>query len=226
MNDYIEYSVNYEDRVIDVGVSKCKCGKSKKTVLIIGGLNGTVKGFRNKYIRVGEMLSPYVNVVVINNPGPFSEEEYDLLSVGMDAVRNNFPLTEEVYFWGHSYGAYYGLVHCSNESSPGSGIKAYPEIRRLLLTNMPIKIHLYDKIMDGLKKACDVPNIEGLSFVYSEFDPYYDYRVKLIEPRYTKVKIHTAWGQDHEFSFSLNQFINLPQKYLLDDVIGDANEKQ
>ena len=81
MNDYIEYSVNYESRVIDVGVSKCKCEKSKKTVLIIG----------------------------------------------------------------------------------------------------------------GLKKACDVPNIEGLSFVYSEFDPYYDYRVKQIEPRYTKVKVHTAW---------------------------------
>jgi len=222
MNDYIEYSVNYEGRVIDVGVSKCKCEKSKKTVLIIGGLNGTVKGFRNKYVRVGEMLSPYVNVVVINNPGPFSEEEYDLLSVGMNAVLSNFPLTHEVYLWGHSLGAYYVLRYCSKETYLGSGIK----IRRLLLTNMPIKIHLYDKIMDGLKKASDVPNIEGVSFVYSEFDPYYDYRVKLIEPRYTKVKVHTAWGQDHEFSFSLNQFINLPQKYLLDDVIGDANEKQ
>lgn len=225
MNDYIEYSVNYEDKVIDVGVSKCKCGKSEKTVLIIGGLNGTVKGFRNKYIRVGEMLSPYVNTVAINNPGPFSEEDYDLLGVGMDAVRNNFPLTEEVYFWGHSAGAYYGLRYCSKETYPGSGIKAYPEIRRLLFTNLPIKIIVFDKIMDALRKASDSPNIERLSFVYSEFDPYYDYKVKLSEPRYTKVNVHTAWGQNHEFSFSLSQFINLPQKYLLNDVIGDANEK-
>jgi len=216
MRDYqFEYSINYEGKVIDIGVMECTGNKKNRTLLIIGGLGGKIAGYNNKYVLCATSLLEYVNVISINTPRPF--KEYNHLKVGIDAVRKNFPSSDEIYIWGHSAGAYYALRNSSCED--------YTEIKRLLLTNMPITVFIYDKIMGNLEAANNCAHLERIEFIYSEFDESYDYREKLIEAGYEKVKVYTAWGQDHDFSFSLRQFINLPRKYMLHDVIGAVDEE-
>ena len=207
MNSYeFKYSVNAYGRVVDIGGCRCIGEKKNKTLLIIGGLGGTVEGYKNKYVNCAESLLEHANVISISTPKPFVD--YNHLEIGIEAIRKNFPMTTEIYVWGHSVGAYYALRD--------SGYGDYT-IKRMVLTNMPITVFLYDKIMDCLTKAGEQASIEKMDFVYAEFDRSYPYRVKLTENDFKKVKVHTAWGQDHDFSFSLKQFINIPKKYLFYD---------
>lgn len=92
---------------------------------------------------------------------------------------------------------------------PWYGVK-YPKIKRMLLINTPLMYNFY-KTKEGIMNF----NGESLVMVYGEFDQSYMYTELLNRLESDKFKVKIVKGQDHDFSNDITEFIELPDKYLI-----------
>ena len=86
----------------------------------------------------------------------------------------------------------------------------YPNIMNMLLVNMPIGVTYWH-----YTKECIENYISNgvLDVVYGEYDLSFPYMELFDE--ILGVNTHVAMGEDHNFTFSMREFLELPEKYLL-----------
>lgn len=189
----------FADKIIEHGII---FGDS--TILLIKvGQDGSLSGYRDKYIRIAETINRKYGATVICVSNPFDGK--NPLDVTMDLVD---ALSEEngwkdikIFYMGMSngglIGAWYGYL--------------YPEIVKMLLVNMPIQVKNYTYTIARLRKS----EADNIVLVYGELDHscvYLPLIDELISDGCVDLKIIP--GEDHNFTFNMNEFMSLPEIYL------------
>lgn len=176
---------------------------SNTIVFIKAGANGSMYGYENKYLQIAKNINKLYGHTVICSSNPNYNKENPLNQaielIANYAENNNFD-DYEILYMGHSDGASlvarYGYL--------------YPKIKKMLLINPPIFFN-WHKLKDGMKQFTG----EEAIFVYGDLDPSYKYVEMLNLIGNDRVKIEIIKGADHHFVGKLDEFIDLPNKYLL-----------
>ena len=174
-------------------------GDRQKILLIKAGQDGSIYGYRNKYLKLAcEMRELYgFSVVCASTPSSDINQMAQLAEV----VKSEFEIggQTKIYFMGISMGASIGCI----------GRTLFPEISRFLLVNPPLMINT-TRICRSAKA------FEGdmMTFVFGSLDPstHLAGLLKLHESENMRVVIVS--GQDHHFS--RNEFRLLELMKLLD----------
>lgn len=87
----------------------------------------------------------------------------------------------------------------------------YKQIKRLLLINTPL-MYNWHITRDGIKQF----DKEKLTLVFGEFDQSIKYTELLTPLLNDKIKLEITKGEDHNFSKDMEDFISLPEKYLIE----------
>jgi len=172
-------------------------------VFIKAGANGSMYGYENKYLRIAKSINQKYGYTVICSSNPDYNRENPLnqaIELIANYVENNNFDDYEIFYMGHSDGASLGAKYGY----------LYPKIRRMLLINSPIFFN-WHKIKDGMKQFTG----EKAIFVYGDLDPSYKYVEMLNLISNDRVKLEIIEGADHHFVGMLDDFIDLPNKYLL-----------
>lgn len=195
---------DFQDNIhIDYGIIK----GNNKIVFIKVGQNGTIYGYKNKYLKIAISLNKKYGYTIICSSNPFDNNitlDNDI-SIIKEYCKNNDIKSYEVYYIGHSKGGTIGAQY---------GYK-YSCIKRMLLINAPLMIN-YHKTKDGLSKF----NQEQVIMVYGDLDPSYKYTELLNGIQNKKFKYFIIKGQDHHFSKSMIEFKKIPEKYLIKNIIN------
>lgn len=163
------------------------------------GKGGNIYGYMDKYLKMAQTAHEKFGytVVAVNNPEGFDVKisiKYDV-----DYIKNHFPKTHEIYAFGHSSG---GMMLASFAYK-------YPKIVRVLAVNAPLMADTRT-IKKGTKSFCG----EKITLVYGENDPSNGLWQKLFG-KSDIITCETVSQADHHFKDMLNEFIELPFKYLL-----------
>ena len=191
MFDYAT-SKQHNNKMINYGI----VDGNNTVVLIKTGIGGSVLGYQNKYIKLAHQIKKEYgySVVVADNPYDGTDSLGDAISV----IKEHFKNDIVIYYMGISMGATMGAWF---------GEK-YPQIKRMLLINGPLNCNI-DKTINELEGLeCD-----RVTLVYGSLDPSYGYAKSLEFNKEINVVIKE--GMDHNFSQSMNEFMDLPFKYLL-----------
>ena len=176
---------------------------SNTIVFIKAGANGSMYGYENKYLQIARNINKTHGYTVICSSNPDYNRENPLNQaielISNYAESNNFE-DYKILYMGHSDGASLGARYGY----------LYPKIKRMLLINPPIFFN-WHKLKDGMKQF----NGEKAVFVYGNLDPSYKYveMISLIDN--DRVKLEIIQDADHHFVDKLDDFMNLPYKYLI-----------
>ncbi len=175
------------DASIDI---KIRPANSKRVVLFVPGVDGSVDGYMNKYINASDHLvnNHDVGIVRISNDFISSFHWEDNIKQALNFLEDNaskyFSSDDlEISVVGHSAGA----------SVIAAVAHRYPAIRQILLINAAKGLHT-DQILDGLSK------FDGnLVVVYGSNDPSKDFisDIKNVKPNSFT---HIVDGADHHFT--------------------------
>lgn len=195
----MQFSKRFEDiTIIDYGIVE----GDNTIVFVKAGQDGSVNGYKDKYIKMARRLNEKYGCSVICSSNPFD---------GNNPLDNAFEVIEEyanrfddyqVYYLGYSNGALIGAWFGNN----------YPKIKRFALVNGPL-MYNYHKT----KEQAIAFNGERLTFVYGSLDQSIDYVGLLKKVTSDKVHLEVIEGMDHHFSQSMEEFLSLPEKYLFYD---------
>lgn len=182
---------------IDYGIIK-----GNSTILFIkAGQNGSLYGYKNKYLKMARRANKKYGCSVICSSNPFDgTNPLDNAFEVIDYYAKNFN-DYKVYYLGFSNGALIGAWF---------GTK-YEKIKRLCLVNGPLMYNLHKT-----KECVQKYDGEGITFVYGELDQSYKYLKLLEKIADDKIKIYTL-HEDHYFSLNEEDFQTLPDKYLFYD---------
>lgn len=194
----IEIKSKLEDVVIiDYGI----INGDSTIVFIKAGQNGSLYGYKNKYIKMARRINEKYGCSVICSSNPFD---------GKNPLDNAFEIIDDyakkfddykVYYLGFSNGALIGAWF---------GTK-YNKIRRMCLVNGPLMYNWHNTKEGVLNSSC-----ERINFVYGEMDQSVRYLPLLNNITNDKIKLYTLY-EDHHFSFNDDDFQTLPDKYLFYD---------
>lgn len=184
--------------------------EGNNTILLIkAGQDGSMCGYQNKYLTIAHNINKKYGYTVIcsSNPLRKSNPLEQAMEIIEDYSKQKGFNDYQVYYMGLSNGGYIGSTYAH----------LYPKIKRMLLVNMPIFVN-WHKIKDGIKK------FEGeiAVFIYGTLDPSYKYvdMLSMLNKQNTRVEIIP--NADHNFVGKLDEFINLPEKYLVNAVQIDV----
>ena len=191
----------FNDKVIDYGIIY----GSNTIVFIKAGQDGSMCGYKNKYLRIGIDINDKYGYTVICSSNPF--DGVNPLDNAMDVIKGycnkNKYDSYKIYYMGHSAGGLIGLWFGVN----------YPEIKRMLIVNSPL-MYNWHKTKEGIKKF----NGERLTLVYGSLDQSIMF-TELVKPLENDVvKLKVVEGQDHHFSKNDSDFYNLPFEELLKEL--------
>lgn len=176
---------------------------SNTIVFIKAGANGSMYGYENKYLQIAKNINKSYGYTVICSSNPDYIRENPLNQaielIANYAETNNFA-DYEILYMGHSDGA----------SLAARYGHMYPKIKKMLLINPPIFFN-WHKIKDGMKQFTG----EQATFVYGDLDPSYKYVEMLDLIGNKRIKWEIVQGANHHFKDKLDEFINLPYKFLL-----------
>ncbi len=189
----------------DHGVIEHGVIKGNKTVLLIKtGLGGSIYGYEDKYLQIANNLNEKygATVVVADNK---NVGNYIVLNETMYWLKELFNDDElegvEIYFMGHSDGAKMGAEIGYH----------YKKIKKMLLINPPLMINL-DKQIRGVNEFGG-----KIQFVFGEFD----LSTQVVDvnnlANNQNIKVEIVKDADHYFKGKLQDFIDLPEKYLFDE---------
>lgn len=184
--------------IIDYGIIE----GNNIVVFIKVGQDGTIYGYENKYLEIAYNLNKKFGYTVICSSNPFDgDNPLDVdFKVIEDYLKKRNIINYDIYYMGHSNGARIGITW---------GYK-YPKIKKMLLINAPLFINWY-KLKEGLSKI----NNKEVYLIYGELDQSYKY-TELIKPLLNNnIKLEVISGADHHFTGKLDEFMNLPEHYLL-----------
>lgn len=195
----IELSKNFEENIIiNYGIIK----GNNKILFIKAGQDGSMYGYENKYLRMSKRINEKYGYTVIASSNPFD---------GRNPLDNAMEVIEEyckdkfddydIYYMGHSNGGLIGAWFGNN----------YEKIRKMLLINAPL-MYNWHKTKDGIKKF----NGELVSLIYGEFDQSIKYTELLLPLTNEKIKLNIIKNEDHHFKNDMEDFLSLPEKYLIE----------
>ena len=177
-------------------------GNDTSAFVILVGKDGSLYGFKKKYLEIAETAHhTYGNTVFIfNNPASNWNLQDNGFSFVMNTVKNNMGGSYEISFFGFSAGASFAMLNAWK----------YPEIKRMLLVNPPLMVN-FDKQLDNLKL------FKGFTtLIIGEFDQSAAL-CRLIEGDKETIGINNLVlyeNADHQFTGLLKEFIQLPFSYL------------
>lgn len=160
-------------------------GDRQKILLIKAGQDGSIYGYRNKYLKLAcEMRDLYgFSAICASTP---SSDIIQMIQFA-EVVKSEFEINEQIqiFFMGISIGASIGCL----------GQPLFPEISRFLLVNPPLMINT--PLICRSAKAFDG---DMMTFVFGSLDPsaHLAGLLKLHERENMRVVI--VPGQDHYFS--------------------------
>ena len=169
-------------------------GDRQKILLIKAGQDGSIYGYRNKYLKLAcEMRELYgFSVVCASTPS----SDISQMEQFAEVVKSEFEIGGQtrIYFMGMSMGASIGCI----------GRSLFPEISRFLLVNPPLMINTIRICRSA--KAFDG---NMMTFVFGSLDPsaHLAGLLKLHESENMRVVI--VLGQDHHFSRNGFQLLEL-----------------
>ena len=178
---------------------------SKTILLIIPGVDGSLDGFENKYLRIADKMQKDNNIAVVRMSNPFISSyhwESNIQHI-LEFIQNNATSISgrndiELRIMAHSAGA----------SVIAQIAWEYPLISRLLLINPAMKLGT-DKIEAGFNKF----NGEKITIITGDKDPSID--IVKQQPVSEKLSVVIVNDADHNFSGEQFQtFLDAPQKYL------------
>ncbi|MBP9738733.1 alpha/beta hydrolase [Candidatus Saccharibacteria bacterium] len=173
-------------------------GKTNEVVLIVPGVDGSVDGYEDKYIKMANLITDHYGSAVVRISNPFISSFHwednirkalEFIEAGQSDYFDVKPASIRII--GHSAGASVAawLAH------------EYPKVRQLTLINMAEKLEA-DRIEEGLK------SFDGsVELVYGSEDPSIEFGRKLGD----KYKLTVVEGADHNFSGDhTERFIKIP----------------
>lgn len=178
-------------------------------LLTIPGVDGSVDGYKNKYISIAEGVQAERDVAVVRMANPFISSFHWESNIrrAMEYIRLNMPAISasndaEIRVMAHSAGAAI-IAQIAWE---------FPEIKRLLLVNPAANLGV-EKIQQGLAKF----NGDYITVLYGSLDSNIDSASAITETK-TNVPVHTFVldGIDHHISGDrgLIEFIAAPNNHL------------
>jgi hypothetical protein len=182
------------DVSMDIRVHPCK---SKTIVLIIPGVDGSVDGYDNKYMRMAEKIvkEQHKAVVRISNDFISSFHWEDNMKHALEYTDDN-----AIDICENSDYKIEIIAHSAGASVAAWIAHSYPKIQKMILINCAAKLRP-ERILDGLSKYKG-----SMTIVYGSKDPSIDFIKQLPSDTHRKI----IEGADHFFSgFSLADFINL-----------------
>ena len=177
--------------------------EGNNTILLIkAGQDGSMYGYENKYLTIARNINKEFGYTVICSSNPLRKT--NPLEQAMEIIedysqRKGFD-DYQVYYMGLSNGGYVGAAYAY----------LHPKIKRMLIINMPIFVN-WHKIKDGLKQF----EGEKATFIYGTLDPSYKYVEMLTLLNKDNIKLEIIKDADHNFVGKLDEFIALPNKYLV-----------
>lgn len=174
-------------------------GDCQKILLIKAGQDGSIYGYRNKYLKLACEMRELCGFSVVCASTPSSD--ISQMAQLAEVVKSEFKIGghTQIYFMGISMGASIGCI----------GRTLFPEISRFLLVNPPLMINTI-----RICRSAKAFNGEMMTFVFGSLDPstHLAGLLKLHERENMRVVI--VPGQDHHFS--RNEFRLLELMKLLD----------
>lgn len=182
--------------------------KSSKVLLLIPGVDGSVDGYKNKYVTIAEQAQAKHNVAVVRMENPFVtsfhwESNIRRILEWIEQNKQDICSNDEynLLVQGHSAGA----------SVLASIAHEYPIIRKLLLINIAMSLNA-DKVLAGLQKY------DGdVTILMGDSDPSIAAveEIQFSENSTLAQKVIVE-NTDHDFSGdSFKLFIEASEKYLL-----------
>lgn len=188
------------DCSLEIGVHPAR---SDTVLLIIPGVDGSVNGFEDKYIRIAERIQNQYGVAVVRTANPFISSFHwesnprrilDYIAVNAGTITGSEAPRIKV------------MAHSAGASIVARIAREYDAITDLLLVNPAQKLDS-DAIRSGLMAA----NARTIA-VFGSKDPSISFAEQLKEDGHM---VHVVEGSDHYFSGDhLENFINLPSEYL------------
>lgn len=196
------------DCSLDVAVHPAE---SNVIFVTIPGVDGSVDGYKNKYVDIANSVQGRHHAAVVRASNPFITSFHwesnlrNLLAYIRDnAERISGTATPGLYIMAHSAGAAI-TAQIAHE---------YPQIKRLLLVNIASKLGM-SKILVGLSSF----NGEQIAIVYGEHDPSITSINDFKQLKTKTIKtVHTLPGIDHNFSSDtgLESFKQLPLQHFFE----------
>lgn len=172
---------------------------NNNVLFIKAGQNGSKYGYNNKYLQIASRINKKYGYSVVCSSNPF--DGTNPLDVDLAAIKELIPYEiKKIYYMGHSNGALIG-ARWGGE---------YSLIKRMLLVNQPF--FNWHKTEAGLSKFCG----EKVIFVFGEKDPSFSSVCFINFEQQDNLSLITYIGADHNFTNKLEDFIELPERYLFD----------
>lgn len=189
---------SFRDIVIDYGI----VNGNSTIVFIKAGQDGSMYGYKNKYLRMACDINNKYGYTVICSSNPF--DGVNPLDNAMDVINDYCKKNKyddyKIYYMGHSAGGLIGLWYGVN----------YCAIERMLITNAPL-MYNWNKTKEGIQKFKG----DRLTIVYGSEDQSIGY-IELLKPLENDiVKTRIIEGEDHNFSKYDKDFYDLPFEELL-----------
>ena len=180
-------------------------------VFIKAGMEGSCRGYENKYVRIGRLLHEKhgCSVISASNPlGNLTDFAAEMDLVRAYAAKKNLA-DFQVYFLGHSNGASLGIINACH----------FPEIKKLVCINAPLLMN--PQLIQGIKNFTG----EKMYLVYGSKDPSFDMVKLYSELESEKIEFVRVKNADHNFTGNLDFFIQLPALLFFGDELKCRNVK-
>ncbi len=198
--DFIEWVESHNGVDFDCKLQVAKhTGNPSNIFLIIPGVDGSLDGFDNKYLKIASLVNQEAGHTVYQMDNPYISRLHWESNVRqmLDYIFMEHPDVESINIMAHSAGAW--VI--------GKVAHEYPEIKRVLMVNPATNIDI-----DAFKSNIDMNKHTKFVFMIGSQDPSHEHLYRFTN-RNSKIVIID--GADHNFSGEhLNEFITAPIKHL------------
>ena len=180
---------------------------SKVVLLTVPGVDGSVDGFEDKYIKIAESIQEKYGAAIVRMANPFITSYHWESNIRQSL---NYILQNIEEITGHKDVEIRIMAHSAGAAIVAQTAWEYPEITRILLVNPATKLGI-DKIKYGLSEFIG----DRITVLFGSEDPSVgDVDELSITDRLRTVTLN---GVDHHFSGdAMEQFIQAPHLYLFD----------
>lgn len=199
IQDVIRWNPGHNGITIDASMDvRVHSLPSSRVVLILPGVDGSVDGYENKYVRMADRIVEKQNKAVVRVSNDFISSFHweDNFRKAVEHINSNAK-----QLFGNEDVLIEVIAHSAGASVASWLSHEYPNIDKILLINLAAELQ-QEKILDGLMKYKGNVNL-----VFGSNDPSLSFSAILP----ANIRVTTIDGADHYFSGEhLKTFIKLP----------------